>query len=644
MSENTLTCRKRGHPLSATDKIKDDGAGRLTKIINPLGFETLYEYDDNNNLKKKTDANGQITEYEYNDYNELITVNYIGQAPPAPTSISFTYDNVGNTLTWADGTYQGSYTYDELNRVLTVTTAYPLPLTAYTLSYTYDRFGNKESVTYPDSLGSISYEYDFMNRLTKLTAYPLTLTTEYEYDDASRLTKKTLSNGVYTDYAYDDANRLTSLVNKKSDTSVISSFTYTQDNVGNRETMTTSEGTHTYGYDNTYRLLSADHPVQTDETFTYDKVGNRKTSAQHSDWTYDTNNRLTSYNGFTFTYDNAGNTLSKTKGGNTTTYTWDFENRLISLTTYPLTLTAEYTYDPFGKRLSKTVDGITKYYLYDNEDIVAEYDSSGVIIATYIHGQGIDEPISRTDHLLLTTYHYVFDGLGSVSELTDNTGAVVESYKYDSFGKLEIPPVIDNSYTYTSREYDQETEFYFYRHRYYESTIGRFITADPIGFKGGVNFYSYVLNNPLYFIDPSGLRPPIVCNVRFPPGWIRVTVFENSSKGKLLRTYREEDWRYLSTKFDSFVGYEDDAALSCGCIYKLYGNKIMGVFEKNILYEATLDCMDYCNGTTWQETEQRTVPQEYEEQIGYEGIISAGEVTKYKKGLAFGDSCSCDPF
>lgn len=116
------------------------------------------------------------------------------------------------------------------------------------------------------------------------------------------------------------------------------------------------------------------------------------------------------------------------------------------------------------------------------------------------------------------TYYYTFDGLGSVSELTDSTGAVTEAYKYDAFGNLQTPPATGNPYTYTSREYDAETGLYFYRARYYDAQVGRFITADPIGFEGGVNFYVYVNNDPINYIDPEGyLASQVPVMPIFPP-------------------------------------------------------------------------------------------------------------------------------
>ncbi|MFH2138363.1 MAG: RHS repeat-associated core domain-containing protein [Candidatus Omnitrophota bacterium] len=474
-----------------------DNLGRLIQVTSPMSQVTSYEYDANGNLTKKTDAKNQVIEYEYNAYNQLTHVYYGGKTSPIKT-VAFTYDDVGNMETWSDGAYSATYIYDELNRVLNVATQYPLG--TKTVSYTYDRFGNKATLIYPDALGAVTYSYDAFNRLVQVTG-PMSQVTGYEYDNSGRLLSKTLPNGVYTDYGYDDANRLTSLVNKKSDASVISSFSYTHDGVGNRvQTIDHRPSTMDYTYDDVYRLKQVDEDTVTTETYSYDNVGNRETSVAHSDWMYDSENKLQSYNGITYNYDNNGNLISKDDNGSLTTYSWDYENRLTGVINAS---NISYSYDPFGKRISKTVDGVTKYYLYDSEDIIVEYDAGGVVVAHYVHGQGIDEPISMTRNS--NTYYYTMDGLGSVRGLTDNIEAVVESYEYDSFGNLKSQPATGNPYTYTSREYDAETELYFYRARYYDSSVGRFISADIIGFFGGINFYTYVENNPILRLDVFGL-------------------------------------------------------------------------------------------------------------------------------------------
>jgi RHS repeat-associated protein len=85
---------------------------------------------------------------------------------------------------------------------------------------------------------------------------------------------------------------------------------------------------------------------------------------------------------------------------------------------------------------------------------------------------------------------------------------LANTYTYDSFGKLTASSgTLANPFQYTSRELDPETGLLNYRARYYDPSLGRFVSEDPIGFHAGVNFYDYVLNRPTVFLDPAGLGP-----------------------------------------------------------------------------------------------------------------------------------------
>jgi len=258
--------------------------------------------------------------------------------------------------------------------------------------------------------------------------------------------------------------------------------------------------------DNLDRLSSATHPLTFTQTFSYDPVGNRLTNASQ----HNAGNQLTEDAGFTYTYDANGNLTRKTikANGNHTDYTYDAENRLTKVEEFAAgatvpAATSTYRYDGLGRRIEKVGNGLTRRYIYDGEDILLEYDETNTLLARNTHGPGIDEPIAMTRGG--STYFYHADGLGTVTDLTDSTGATAKSYSYDAWGnQVETTGTIESPYTYTGREFDSDTGLYYYRARYYDARIGRFLGEDPLGLKDGANLYLYVGANPLKWRDPSG--------------------------------------------------------------------------------------------------------------------------------------------
>lgn len=203
-----------------------------------------------------------------------------------------------------------------------------------------------------------------------------------------------------------------------------------------------------------------------------------------------------------YAYDANGNTLSDPSGKS---YTWDFENRLISATV-PGTGTVNFKYDPFGRRIYKSSPTWTGAFLYDRENLIETVSSSGTVVADYTDSHAIDEPLAQLRSG--TASFYEQDGLGSVTSLSNGTGALANTYSYDSFGNVTSSTgTIRNPFQYTGRELDSETGVYNYRERYYDPTIGRFQSEDPMGFIAGVNHYSYVGNRATVLNDPLGLCP-----------------------------------------------------------------------------------------------------------------------------------------
>lgn len=263
-------------------------------------------------------------------------------------------------------------------------------------------------------------------------------------------------------------------------------------------------------------------PGTVPESFTHDAAGNLlRWPGKAVDATIGAGNRLLQDEQFCYAYDANGNLESRAfrdalgaRTGLEWTYTHDAENRLVRID-IPGGGLAAYRYDAFGLRILKDVDGTVTRYVYDDDFILLEYDDQTALKARYTHGPGVDDPLlverdTNLDGLFgaMERFYYHTDGLGSVLALTDAAGVAVRSYLYTAFGTIADEfGLLENPYTYTGREYDPESGLYYYRARYYDATIGRFLQQDPIGFAAGdPNLYRFVFNNPGNLVDPFGLQ------------------------------------------------------------------------------------------------------------------------------------------
>lgn len=494
--------------------------GRLIKKTDPLGLKTEFSYDLNGNIASETDPSGNIKTFSYDNLDRLVK-------KVLPDNIyEFTYDPRNNLESVKNSTSQINYAYlhrEGGNLVTRETTSDGF------IDYDYDVSGNRIEMATTE--GSFIYSYDKLNRPTKVVNHKGE-SFDFTFDQGSRLTKRRSPASV-SDFTYDTVNFLTQIKHqKRSDLSTIANLNYTRDSIGNITKTTSTKGDFAFVYDNNNQLINSTHPEDVVSSFTYDSLGNRITD-QFGNFNYDNKKqRLLEDWKYIFAYDNNGNLSSKilkTDNAKVIHFIHNTENQLISIREYNGTTVikeTKYFYDAVGRRTKKehvdlvnTNNSFERKFQYDNQEILFELDGDNNLISTFTHS-GL-----RTDDVLGvdksgTSYFYLKDHLGTVNDIVDNSGNLVQHYIYSPFGKITrienvsgtditSTPMLDNFYAFTGREYDKESGLYYYRARYLDCETGRFVQSDPHPgvMSDPMSFnskYNYVSNNPLIHTDPSG--------------------------------------------------------------------------------------------------------------------------------------------
>jgi RHS repeat-associated protein len=542
-------------PAGQVTRFVYDKLNHLTQALDPLGDVTAYSYDSAGRLGSVTDARNNQTAYGYDGFNRLVS-----RTDPVSKTETLAYDVAGNPSSRTDRNGQvTARSYDALNRLKQI--SYSDTSTAV---YGYDAASRVTTIT--DSLnGAIARTFDSLDRLKSETTPQGVIT--YTYDSADRRTSMLVAGQPVITYGYDNSNRLTSVTQGASVTTI------TYDDADRRSTLTLPNGVvTTYLYDAANQLASLTYSLgQTTLgtlSYSYDSAGRR--TQVGGTWartalpaavptaSYDAANRLAGQAGRMFSYDANGNVTSD----GFTSYIWNVRDQLVGLSGGTA---ASFSYDATNRRASKTIDGQATQFLYDGADVVQEL-SGTTPVATLVRALALDELWSRTDssgtHLTLA------DSLGSMLAETDASGTVRSQFTYDPFGNTTgTGSSTSTAFQYTGRERDTSS-LYFYRARFYSPTDGRFLSEDPIEFRGGPNLYAYVGDSPVNLIDPSG---ECSCSVR-------------------VRCRPVDDWRakivsadhcYIVTKdraglYDTLSGGRDDQTMKILRVWKAAGDPADG--------------------------------------------------------------------
>jgi len=539
-----------------------DGMDRLNMVTDPAGEYEAYTYNTKGMVDTYTDRNklrvtmsydsilrlthsesaeGYFIDYQYNNDSNMIKTIKAGAK-----SLAGMQKGGGSEIT---------NDYDELGRLThsdTKITVKGAPLLDTAANYSYNANGQLETTDTP--WADYSYIYDpatglLKNMISGDIEYP-DMDIEYNYDGLYRQSGRELKYAVKTTRDYNEQGRLWHFSNyayKNGAYRLIAGFTYEYDGNGNinatqvdGELSVVKPGIYGYEYDELDQLKTADRYDWTSDQYWYDGRGNISKTGDFESGAaievYDPKtNRLLKDGKCVYDYDKNGNeTLkdcwfnpeTKTQNTNPVTYEYHYnwQNRLDEVKVYKgtsykeLSYSVRYGYDGLGRRVWREKlddagkrDSLEKYS-YNGMNVDTDFDGDNNIKQKYVTDE-LDSPVAV--YISGIYYYYHTNHLGSVIAITDQTGNVVNSYEYDSYGNFKrtcpmmnvsIPvenrkSCIPNRYTYTAREWDEDVQLYFYRARWYDAEIRRFTQEDLASTS---IIYIYADNNPIKKYDSFG--------------------------------------------------------------------------------------------------------------------------------------------
>lgn len=537
----------------AEDKLTEylfDDANQKTKETYP-GHNTMasagdsdygiieFAFDPASRLKLRTDQRGNTCTFNMDLAGRLTSKDYrLRVNSPSGTiaeTDTFTYDAASRMLTAESGRHSNTVTntYDDAGRLddESLTIGSGMSEKTYTVGREYGDRSQLWKLTYPDTT-VVERTYNDRGQLYTVKYGATTIDTR-SYDVGGRLSTSTYGNGVVTTYGYrndsgDKDDQIDSIDIVKNATT-IDAFDYAYDTnkniVSESRTGTMSnygwdtDDSGSSGYDDDDRLKywERDDSNLTQE-WSLSFVGDWNSITENTVATTHTHNdvhELTDVGSNSLSYDANGNMTTNYNGDD---YSWDFDNRMTGADTDGTAGDdVTFEYDALGRRVRKDDGTNDIVYVHSGKQVIAEYDfgtAASSPTEQYAYGSYIDEPIIKDGTLSSGTgiVYYHHDRRFSVVALTNTLGAAVERYAYSAYGDMSVfngsgtsisGTAYANATSFTGRQWDNESELYYFRARYFDATTGIFIGRDPLKYVDGLSMYrGYFVPNA---VDPSGM-------------------------------------------------------------------------------------------------------------------------------------------
>ncbi len=547
----------------------DDNGARVEYAYDDLGRIVSTTYEDNTTEEWTYNDDGDVLTYK-NRNGTVITRTYDAESRMlSETSFTdaslgieiegtgerrWTYDGLDRVVSaFNDNDALDSsddvtcfYTYDSLSRVIRETQR----IGSSDLSVIFEWEGNtnhKIETTYPNGR-TIQRTYDDLSRLETIREQGAVQSQIASYTYIGQVRPPinvTYGNGVVQTRTFDTNRRTTSNQWQKNN-SVITNYAYTYNNANRIKSENrlhlTGNNFDTYTFDSAYRMtgfredgsgINAGGQINNRQLNGADMMiefrdNNVLQSLEVDGSSAPKLNRYTQFNGKSREFDNNGslddaNSNDSNDSGDLE-FVQDYLKRIVEVRRGDGTDVAYYAYDADGRRVLKTTGGKTTRYIYDGWKVIEERDfDENTVLRQYVDGAGIDEHVQMrvfAANNSSSDYYYHLNEPGFVGALTDSSGAVVEYYEYEWLGEVKVmlpgalstilsESTVGNPYAFQGRRLDSETGLYYYRHRYYDSDSGQFVTVDPLGMwnHGQGNGRSAFDEDPVNMSDPFGLQP-----------------------------------------------------------------------------------------------------------------------------------------